>query len=217
MSNSNNLLPLEPDKYYHIFNHANGKENLFVKDENYYYFLNRYTYFINPIADTFAYCLMPNHFHFAVRIKSLEQLEELELFKSSNLFKSSKLLKSSELKSSIEKFLSKQFSNLFSSYTQAFNKQQNRKGSLFIPRFRRKHIDSNEYFREIIHYIHYNPVHHGFVEDLRDWKYSSFETYFSEKATSLKRDEVIEWFYDKENFLAFHQKEIDDKMVLGLE
>ncbi len=27
MSNSNNLLPLEPDKYYHIFNHANGKEN----------------------------------------------------------------------------------------------------------------------------------------------------------------------------------------------
>jgi len=88
---------------------------------------------------------------------------------------------------------------------------------LFIPRFRRKHIDSNEYFREIIHYIHYNPVHHGFAEDLRDWKYSSFETYFSEKASSLKRDEVIEWFYNKENFLAFHQKKIDDKMVLGLE
>jgi len=188
-----------------------------VKDENYYYFLNRYTYFINPIADTFAYCLMPNHFHFAVRIKSLEQLEELELFKSSNLFKSSKLLKRLEPKRSIEKFLSKQFSNLFSSYTQAFNKQQNRKGSLFIPRFRRKHIDNNEYFREIIHYIHYNPVHHGFAEDLRDWKYSSFETYFSEKASSLKRDEVIEWFYNKENFLAFHQKKIDDKMVLGLE
>jgi|GEM_PF-5722372 len=25
MSNSNNLLPLEPDKYYHIFNNVNGK------------------------------------------------------------------------------------------------------------------------------------------------------------------------------------------------
>lgn len=88
---------------------------------------------------------------------------------------------------------------------------------MFIPRFRRKHIDSNEYFREIIHYLHYKPVHHGFVEDLRDWKHSSFESFFSEKATSLKRTEVIEWFKDKENFWAFHQKEIDEKIILELE
>jgi len=205
-------IPLEPDKYYHIYNHANGKENLFAKEENFYFFLKRYAFFINPIADTFAYCLMPNHFHLAVRIKSEFQL--LESFKLSKSLDKNQLSKSSKL---LENFLSKQFSNLFSSYTQAFNKQQSRRGSLFIPNFERKHIDSDEYFRELIYYIHFNPVHHGFVKDLRDWKYSSFESFFSTKATSLKREEVIEWFGDKENFLAFHQKEIDGKMSLDLE
>jgi len=79
------------------------------------------------------------------------------------------------------KYLSKQFSNLFSSYTQAFNKQQRRRGSLFIPNFERKHIDSDEYFRQLIHYIHFHPVHHGFVDDLRDWKHSSFDSFFLRK------------------------------------
>jgi len=198
MSGNNYLIPLEPDKYYHIYNHANGNENLFVTEGNYLFFLKRYAYFINPVAHTYAYCLMPNHFHFAVRIKS--ECEILNLgFKN------------------LEGLISQHFSNLFNSYTKAFNKQQNRRGSLFIPRFKRKHIDSNEYFREIIHYIHYNPVHHGFVKDLRDWKHSSFESLFSEKATSLSRTEVIKWFEDKESFWAFHQKEIDEKFILELE
>jgi putative transposase len=85
-----------------------------------------------------------------------------------------------------------------------------------MPRFRRKHIASDDYLKQIIHYVHYNPVHHGFVADLREWKHSSFESFFSEKATSLKRTEVIEWFMDKETIWAFHQKEIDEKIVLEL-
>ncbi len=199
----NMKIPLEPDKYYHIYNHANGKENIFVNEQNYYFFLQRYAFHISPIADTFAYCLMPNHFHLAVRIKPLTQLS-----------KSFKLLESSK---PVEYFISKQFSNLFSSYAQAFNKQQKRRGSLFIPNFERKQIDSNTYFRELIHYIHFNPVHHGFVKDLRDWKYTSFESFFSEKATRIARDEVISWFDNKQNFWDFHQKEIDEKMSLDLE
>ena len=90
-------IPLKPELYYHIYNHANGKENLFVNDGNYYFFLRRYAHFINPIADTFAYCLMPNHFHLAVRIKSEEEIRQC--FKLSKSWESSK-------------YLSKQFSNL---------------------------------------------------------------------------------------------------------
>jgi hypothetical protein len=52
---------------------------------------------------------------------------------------------------------------------------------------------------------------------LRDWKHSSFESFFSEKSTQLKRDEVISWFFDKQNFIDFHKQEIDSKMVLELE
>ncbi len=195
-------IPLEPDKYYHIYNHANGRENLFVNDGNFNFFLQRYAKHINPIADTYAYCLMPNHFHLAVKIKSAQHLQGF---------------KNLEGVVNLEGFISQQFSNLFNSYSKAFNKQENRKGSLFIPRFERKHIDSDNYFKQLIHYIHYNPVHHGFVDDLRNWKHSSFESFFSKKATKLKREEVMEWFENKENFWAFHQREIDEKMVLELE
>ena len=57
---------------YHIYNHANGNDNLFRNEENYAYFLKRYAYFIHPIAKTYAYCLMPNHFHLLVKIRSEE-------------------------------------------------------------------------------------------------------------------------------------------------
>jgi len=69
-------IPLEPDKYYHIYNHAVGGDNLFCSNENFNYFLQKYKHYITPIADTFAYCLMPNHFHLAVRIKSKKELFE---------------------------------------------------------------------------------------------------------------------------------------------
>jgi REP element-mobilizing transposase RayT len=187
---------LEPDKYYHIYNHANGSENLFVNEGNYFYFLKRYIDIITPIADTYAYCLIPNHFHFAVRIKSGDALA---CFKSLDIEDSW--------------FLSKQFANLFSSYTQAFNKQQHRRGSLFIPNFERKELNSEEYFKVLIHYIHNNPVHHGFVSDLRDWKYSSYKSFFSHKSTKLARNEVVEWFGGIDDFLLFHQKKIDTTML----
>ncbi len=198
---------LEPDKYYHIYNHAVGKLNLFINNDNYDFFLKKYSQHISPVADTFAYCLMPNHFHFAVRIKSGSSISSLTKFQ--NFVK--------VRHRSIEFFVSKQFSNLFSSYSQSFNKQQNRRGSLFERPFKRLHIIDDKYFRSIIHYIHYNPVHHGFVDDLRNWKYSSFESFFSDKATQLKREEVINWFDNKENFYEFHKKEIDEKLILELE
>ncbi len=59
---------MESDKFYHIFNHANGRENLFEEDENYRYFLQQCEKYISPIAETYAYCLMPNHIHFLIRI-----------------------------------------------------------------------------------------------------------------------------------------------------
>ncbi len=194
-------IPLEPDKYYHIYNHANGKENLFLNKGNYLFFFEKYEFYINPIADTFAYCLMPNHFHFALRIKS-----ENDIVKK--LSESYKLSESSN-NERIQKYLSKQFSNLFSSYTQAFNKQQKRKGSLFIPNFSRKQITDEKYLKELIFYIHYNPIHHGFVKSINDWKYSSYKTILSSKFTNVKRNEVIELFDSSENFIFCHKREID--------
>lgn len=64
----------EPNAIYHIYTHANGNENLFRSDKNYNYFLERYGYHIHPVADTFAYCLMPNHLHLMVQIRSEKEV-----------------------------------------------------------------------------------------------------------------------------------------------
>ncbi len=198
-------VPLETDKYYHIYNHANGRENLFDNEGNYYFFLKQYDKYICPILDTFAYCLMPNHIHFAVKIKPETELKLLEHYKLSKSYGSS------------EKYISKQFANLFSSYTQAFNKQQNRKGSLFMQNFKRKLIDSDNYFKQLVIYIHLNPVHHGFVKYLKNWKFSSFNSYFSSKETKLKRNEVFNWFDGEENFRKSHKEEFDNNFVNNIE
>ncbi len=197
---------LEPDKTYHVYNHAVGKINLFTKKENYLFFLKKYNEHISPIADTFAYCLMPNHFHLALRIKPEKQIRLLQKFEDF-------IEKNKIEEHKFERFISKQFSNLFSSYAQSFNKQENRKGSLFERPFKRLHIDSLEYFVKIIHYIHYNPVHHEFIHDFRKWYYSSFQSLISEKPTKLNRSEVLEIFDGKENFIAFHNKEIDNNLT----
>lgn len=55
---------LEYGLYYHIYNRRNNRETLFRIPRNYHYFMELYAKHISPIADTFAYCLLPNHFHF---------------------------------------------------------------------------------------------------------------------------------------------------------
>jgi len=200
----NKRIPLDANKVYHIYNHAVGNENLFRSHENYIYFLRKYKEYVLPIADTFAFCLMPNHFHLAVRIKSEKELQDLdpEGFKNPR---------------GLNLAISQKIGNFFNAYTKAYNKSFSRKGKLFCDSFERKEIISNDYFLSIIHYIHFNPVHHGFVNDIRNWKYSSFKSFLTVKPTNIKRDEVINWFGGLDAFYTFHQQEIDQELVLELE
>jgi putative transposase len=207
----NNEIPLLPNKMYHIFNHANGSENLFIKSENFKYFLKRYAEYINPIAETFAYCLMPNHIHFMIKIADADRLQLA--YQQKNKRKDSENdclpLKQEDL----PKFVSREFGSLFSAYSQAFNKQQNRMGSLFMPNFKRKLIDSDSYYKSLIHYIHSNPVHHGFVKNAYEWEYSSLHSFISEKTTHLKREEALNWFGNVEDFKSFQDENLNDNLT----
>jgi hypothetical protein len=103
------------------------------------------------------------------------------------------------------KIVAQQFSNLFNAYTKAYNKKYDRKGSLFTPNFRRKRIDSDEYFTRLIIYIHKNPVDHGFVEKATDWPHSSWHAYVNQKSTKINREEGLGWFGGQEAFKRVHQ------------
>lgn len=61
---------IEEGSFYHIYNRGNNGGDIFFDDENYNYFLKLLAKYITPVADIYAYCLMRNHFHLLVRIKS---------------------------------------------------------------------------------------------------------------------------------------------------
>ena len=67
--------PLVYGRYYHIYNRGNNGEIIFRSEENYRFFLRQYGHYIEAVAATFAYCLLPNHFHFLIYIRSQEQQE----------------------------------------------------------------------------------------------------------------------------------------------
>ncbi|MBF8283376.1 MAG: hypothetical protein HW378_2291 [Anaerolineales bacterium] len=68
-------IPLHPGQYYHIYNRGNNRENVFREERNYPYFLKLYAKYIEPIAETYAYCLLRNHFHLLVRIREVRQTD----------------------------------------------------------------------------------------------------------------------------------------------
>ena len=96
-------------------------------------------------------------------------------------------------------------SNLFNSYSKAFNKKFNRQGSLFNQNFKRKKISTEQYLKQAIVYIHLNPVHHEFVENPKEWKYSSYNVFVSTKTSSIKKNEVVNLFDDLQNFRDYHK------------
>ncbi len=200
--------PLIPGYYYHIYNHSNGKENLFKEEKNYIFFLQKFKKHVIPVADICVYCIMPNHFHILIQIKDEDDI--LHLFADSLSW--SKVLQTASISSKeeyISKYVSKQFSNLFSAYTQAYNGLYTRKGSLFIKNFKRKRIGDENYFIRLINYIHFNPVTHGFVNKPSQWKYSSYNAIVSKKPTQIKREQVLQWFGGLANFMYCHLRPME--------
>lgn len=196
-------LPIEADCFYHIYNRGINGENIFKSERNYLFFLNKIAEFLVPVCDIYAYCLMPNHFHILIKVKSDSKLASL--VKVQNLDKAYERIGLH----SPQNMFSKQFSKIFNSYSQAFNKENHRHGALIESPFKRKLISSEAYLINIIIYIHQNPQNHLITDDFADYRFSSYQSILSNSKTLLKRNEVINLFDDRENFFLSHKRMID--------
>jgi putative transposase len=192
---------LEPDCFYHIYNRGVNGDKVFQENDNYMFFMAQFLKYLSNVCDLYAYCLMPNHFHFLIKIKS--QAELFKFFEEQNKRSNNKGLHS------MESLPSKQLSKFISSYTQAYNKVFERHGPLFESPFKRKKIDSEQYLMNVIVYIHQNPI--DIKKDFKNYKFSSYSTVLSSLKTNLKRGEVIEYFDNLENFIFCHTNIIDFK------
>lgn len=178
-------IPLEPGFFYHIHNRGNNKENIFKEARNYIYFLTKLKQYLLDISEIYAYCLMPNHFHLVLKIKTYEELP-------------------SDYQTG-KKRMHQPFSNMFNAYTKAINKATSRTGSLFQEHFGRHVINDDSYLQHVIMYVHLNAVKHGFTNDYKKYPYSSFNSLISDAQTHLQRQCIMELFGDKENFIFCHR------------
>lgn len=179
---------MEQDRYYHIYNRGNNSDILFYEDENYNYFIMKYRFYLDKYVDTLCFCLMKTHFHILIKVRDTPLNTPLPE------------------KKALLTPLEKAFKDFFISYAKSINKKYGRTGSLFQSKFKRKEITDNFYLKNVINYIHFNPVVSGLCLNPSSYAHSSYQVILQKDNSWLASDNVIEIFGDINEFKAFHHQ-----------
>lgn len=151
--------------YYHVYNHGVAKQNIFANDKNYQFLLKRILLFIPKYELTFIAYCLMPN-HYHFLFR-LESNGQLAPF----------------------------IQRLFNSYTQAFNRQQNRTGTLFESRAKSKYVDTDEYVLHFSRYIHLNPVEAGLVAEPVEWPYSSYKEWIGIRPSEICDTKFVRQFF----------------------
>ena len=169
--------------YYHVYNRGCNRKDIFADVGNYLFLLRRAKTFLADYPLTMiAHCLMPNHYHFLLRVEEDDTLSPF-------------------------------IQRLFNSYTQAFNKQQGRSGTLFEGRAKSVLVDTDEYVLHLCRYIHLNPVTAGLVAHPGEWLYSNYLEWVERRRGILvDRAFVRQYFSTAADYEAFVMNEVDPSL-----
>jgi len=164
----NRLIVFEKDKLYHIYNRGRNKQQLFFMHRDYERFLENLHKFQKscPNIEIFAWCLIPNHFHFLLIEKSRDQDQDQDTYPKDTYPKAKQ----------ISKFMQK----LQQAYAAFFNAKYGEsvkkglKGPVFEGRFKAKAVEDEDYLYHLRRYIEWNAVKHEMVDKPEEWLYSSY-------------------------------------------
>jgi putative transposase len=190
------IQPITEGCYYHIYNRGVNGMTIFREKKNYRRFLENYVFYCSKAIKTLSYCLLKNHFHLLVYIN--ENVQEPRRDGKEGMFRLN---------------ASTQLGHCFNSYAQYFNKNYQRTGPVFESPFERKLLDDEQYIKSVISYCNRNAVHHGFVNDIREWEYSSYSAIVKGDQTIVATDEVISRYESVDLFTAAHQVFIPDELA----
>ncbi len=169
--------------YYHVYNRGVEKRDIFANEENYRFLLRRIEEYIQFYAVTLIAYCLMPTHYH--------------------------MLLYSERDGAVGDFLR----HLFNSYTQAFNLQQKRSGTLFAGRAKSRMIFENEYLFHITRYIHLNPVHAGLVAKPEDWVFSNYRELIGLRKGPLLDSEFLEaQFGSPQEYRAFVEAGIPEEI-----
>lgn len=162
------------DTFYHVYNRAVEKRIIFYTEYDYEYFLNKVILFKERTnVKIIAYCVLPNHWHFLLKLTSQVDLQ------------------------AISKFISL----LSNSYTKYFNLNKDHAGRIFQGPFKSKLVRDDDYLRVLINYINLNPLKHKITNKAGDWPYTSHHNYFGKKKHNLIDKDCLIDFEEYKNGL----------------
>ena len=191
-----------PSQFYHLYNHANGVENIFNKHQDYSNFLNRYLFRLNGLIKTYAFVLMPNHFHLVIKTNTVD--ETLTYFRNKKLIQYGFNDKPQAVEEHFNKIIRLELSHFFNGYVQSHNRSSQRRGSLFQQNLKRKFIPEEGDLRNVIKYVHRNPIHHAFCDTLEEWPYNSYKYFEEDEESPIEKEAVLELFGGKNLFFEIH-------------
>ena len=96
---------------------------------------------------------------------------------------------------------------ILTKYARWYNLKYGRSGALIANRYKSVPVEIDEYFLNLIRYVHQNPIKAGITKNLMDYRYSSYIEYI-EEAEVVDTDLVFKMI-GKTEFEEFH-KTIDD-------
>ncbi len=196
---------LIPGAYYHIYNRAVASESIFSSKWAVGAFMSRWNTYIEPYTDSIAYCLMPNHFHFMIRVKAEAEWDKEKLAKENTLL-SLKLL---EGKATHNEFLIHQLTRALGGFCTSYNKRKKRHGAVLQERVKRICLRTASRWWWQLCYIHHNCIHHGFAPDYELWPTSSYHDYLERNWDLLPAH--LQWLGEdgpnaKRRFFLAHQR-----------
>lgn len=202
--NKKYLAKLLPESFFHIYNRTNNYELLFRGSHNKSHFLNLAEERLSYLLDFYSWCLLPNHFHFQIKTKSIENaFDHLSKIASTKLtLTEARFLKGER---SFEELALRALTAVFQSYAEGYNDMYKRKGNLFYSSCKRVHIDTEDQFRKSMVYIHTNPTKHGLIEDFRQYEWSSWSHYISQARTIIPKEDTYKIFGNRQAFLIAHE------------
>ena len=183
---------------YHLYNKVATESKLFKEEADYHKFLALFHRYFQNYFDYLAYALIPNHFHFVVRVKPITE----EVLVAEKTVRARQLLAGD---ATVDMLLTHQAARWFSSYMKGFNHRHRRTGPMLKQGFRRVAQGTMSHILDKIAYNHHNAIHHGLVKEYHQHPFSSYNAFTQNKKTLMAKEEVLDWYGGLEGFLNYHQ------------
>lgn len=198
--------PFYPECFYHIVCKSVDGILLFKEHADYDVYTKRFQQFTYSLFDVWSYCLLNNHTHHIIRVKSLAEITAAIEKQENKTEAMRSFLADPDNEELVDAMVERQMNSFLVSFANYVNNRYNRKGGLFQKPFRRTQITDDSHLQQAIIYVHANAQKHGLVKDFKEYLYSSYPAIIN---NGVVYKNVLDFFGGMEAFKNIHQSQVE--------